>query len=136
MSFQPLKEGTISSALFGAADPSKFVDVSRDDVSKNMYKRHIHGSSEKKVNIGYTLIIIVISAIIFVTAVSIYDVFRSLITNYFAEMSLKDPNAQNKKEEIERTIIANKDSLKANFWFSLFCIFTGSILIYILIKFI
>lgn len=136
MSFRPLQEGSVSSALLGAADPTKFIDSSRTDVSKTLFEREIHSPEEKPTNIRYTLIIIIISAIIFVTVISIYDVFRSVITNYFARQALNDPHSYNKKEEIESTIVANQDALKANFWFSLFCISTGIILIYILLKFI
>lgn len=136
MSFRPLQEGSISSALLGAADPAKFVDVAREDIDKSLFDREIHSPEEKQSNIRYTLIIIVISAIIFVTVISIYDVFRSIITNYFARQALTDPSSHNKKEEIESTIVANQDALRSNIVFSIFCIITGVILIYILLKFI
>ena len=122
--------------MLGAADPAKFVDTSRKDVDKSLFKNEIHGSVEKKVSIHYTLIIILISAIIFVTVISIYDVFRNIINNYFAKLALIDPQANNRKEEIQRTIIANEDAFKSSVVFSLFCIITGLIIIWILVKFI
>jgi hypothetical protein len=132
MSFQPLKEGNISTSLLGTADPGKFVDASRED----LFDRRINSPEDKLSNIRRTLIIIIISAIIFVTVISIYDVIKLLITNYFARQALVDPKSQNKREDIERTIISNQDSLKSSIWFSLFCLITGIILIWILIKFL
>ena len=134
MSYQPLQEGTISTALFGIADPAKFTDPIRLDVDQSLFKREIHSPEEKQNSIKYTIIIVFISAIIFVTVIAIYDVFKSLITNYFARDALQDPNSHNKREDIERTIISNQDALKSNFWFALFCIITAIILISILIK--
>ena len=135
MSFRPLNEGS-STALLGTADPSKFLDTYRDDIDKSYYERRLHGSEEKQNNIKYTLIIIVISAIIFVTVIAIYDIFRSLITNYFAQIALVDPNSHNSEEDIENTIIANDQSFWATFVFAIFCIVVAIILIYILVQFI
>jgi len=136
MAFQPLKEGSLSSALFGTADPSKFVDVARKDVDKNYYEKKIHATQDKGTHIQYTIIIIIISAIIFVTVISIYDIFRSLITNFFAKEALTNPKSQNTQIEIERTLISNQDALYANIWFALFCLLSAIILIWILIQFI
>jgi hypothetical protein len=133
MSFRPLQQNNISTALLGTADPTKFVDVYRKDVDRSLFEREIHGSREQKASIKYTLIIIVISAIIFVTVIAIYDVFRNIIIDYFAKMALEDPRSHNRKQEIESTIIANNDAFKASIAFSLFCIITAIILVYILI---
>jgi hypothetical protein len=126
MSFQPLKEGSLSTSLFGFSDVSKFSDISREE---NLFDKRIHGLQEKQSKISYTLIIIIVSAIIFVTIVSIYEVIRTVIKNYYAKIALTDPMSNNKQ-----TIVSNYDALKANFYFSLFCVVTGIVLIWILLK--
>lgn len=133
MSFQPLKEGSLSQSLLGVIDSTKFTDASREE---NLFDRKIHGSQDKQNKISYTLIIVIVSAIIFITIISIYDVIRTIINNYFAKIALTDPLSNNKKEDIERTVISNYDELKSRFFFSLFCIITGIILIWLLLKFL
>lgn len=134
MAFQPLKSGTVNSALFGAIEPSKFINIDKYD--KTLYDEHVHPIEEKKSGVRYTIIIIIISAIIFVTIISIYDVFRSLIKNYYAKMALNNPQSDNNIEDINRTIIANRDELIAYTTFSILCIITSIIIIYIIVKFV
>ena len=128
MTFQPLKEGSLSTSLLGISDVGKFTDVSRSDDS---YQGGTYNPRNR--DLKYTLIIIVISAIIFVTIVSIYDVIRTIIKNYYAKIALTDPMSNNKQEDIDRTIISNYDALKSNFFFALFCLVTGIILIWIVL---
>jgi len=128
MSFQPLSEG-LSSSLLGVADPVKFVDPVR-------YEGRIHAPFPSEPTIKYTLLIIIISAIIFVTALSVYDVVRNLINNYFAKQALLNPVSNNTKEDIDRTLIANRGGLISSSIFSVFCIILAIILIPILISLI
>lgn len=136
MSFRPITSQTTGEALLGIADPTKFVDVYRNDVGRSIYEKRIHGNGDKTQNIKYTIIIIIVSAIIFVTIVSIYDIFRNLINNYYAQITLEEPNSGNSETEIKSTLIANKYSLISSLFFAIFCIITSIILIYLLIKFI
>jgi hypothetical protein len=136
MFFRPLKFESDKSALLGAADAIKFVDVYRDDIDRSLYEKRIHSPEEKRASMKYTIIVIIISAIIFVTIISIYDIFRNIISNHYAEIALEDPNADNKSHDIKSTLIANRNALTSSIMFSLFCIITGTITIYILIKFI
>lgn len=131
MSFQPLKEESLSPALLGISNQETFTDVSRNDDS---YEGGTYNPRSR--DLKYTIIVIFISAIIFVTIVSIYDVIRTIIKNYYAKIALEDPISNNKQEDIDRTIVSNYDALKSSFFFSLFCLVTGIILIYFLIKFL
>lgn len=136
MSFTPLAPG-INNALLGAADPGKFIDPYRSDVKsfseRDLEDRRIHDTRSRLQPITYTLIIIIISAIIFVTVIAIYDVFRNLISNHYASIALNDPDSDNTPEDIERTQIANQQALVASIIFAIFCIITAIILIFILI---
>lgn len=141
MSFHPIQQG-FSSSLLGIADPVKFVDPSRIDTSlldkdstadKSLTDRRIHAGRDKTQTIRYTLIIIVISAIIFVTVIAIYDVLRIVITNFYAKAALTDPKAQVTPTDLTRTLIANYESFLATLVFALIAIFLALILIPILI---
>ncbi len=98
------------------------------------YSRHIHGPTES--NNKRTILIVIISAIIFVTMISIYDIFRNIITNYYAREALENPNSHNSEEDIERALIANKENLNASIVFSIFCIVMAIILIVIIYNFL
>lgn len=149
MSFTPISSG-LSTALSGAIEPTKFLDITRSDIRSDsgdkiiirnenvrsdvLENRHIHGPSERKEDkIRYTIIIVMISAIIFVTTVSIYDVIRNALNTYYANLALTDPNSHNTNEDIERTKIANQNQLWSSMVFSAICIFSAIILILILI---
>ena len=131
MTFQPLKEGSLSTSLLGIVDQSKFTDISRNDDS---YQGATHNPQSR--DLKYTILVIVISAVIFVTIVSIYEVIRTIIKNYYAKIALTDPMSNNKQKDIDRTIISNYDALKSSFFFALFCLVTGIILIWILLPLI
>ena len=70
----------------------------------------------------YTILIIIISAIIFVTVVAAYDVIKTIIANYYAREALINPKSHNSKNDINRTIIANQNALIAAIVFSLVCV--------------
>lgn len=114
MSFRPLQGGSTSEALLGTADPVNVLDFNQENVDSSLFEEETHSPELKKSNIRYTIILVIITAIVFVTIIAIYDVFRSLINSY----------------------VANNDVLKTNFWFALFCVVTGIILIWILLKLI
>ena len=141
MSFRPIQQG-FSSSLLGVADPTIFVTPLRPDTGvlgkdftgdKSLEDRRIHGGRDKTQTIRYTLIIIVISAIIFVTVIAIYDVLRIIITNFYAKAALTDPKAQVTPTDLTRTLIANYESFLATLVFALIAIFLALILIPILI---
>jgi hypothetical protein len=67
---------------------------------------------------NYTIVLIIISAIIFVTVVAIYDLIRTAIDNYFANQALIDPNSHNTPDEIEAAQIANQNVFVASVVFA------------------
>lgn len=141
MSFTPLKEG-FSSSLLGIADPGKFIDPMRLESDsfgsegrrdQSLTERRIHASKDSRTTLRYTIIIIIISAIIFVTVIAIYDVIRTIITNFYAEAALKDPKAQVSDTDRIRTEIANYNALLATIVFAIITICIALIIIPILI---
>lgn len=138
MSFTPLTGG-ISTALSGAVEPGKFFDVRNEDVrndirSEDLYAKHIHNRDQSSTkNITKTIIVIIISAIIFVTVISLYDILRNGLNNYYANIALHDPNSHNTPEDIERTEIANQNQLWSSIIFSLICVASAVIIIIILV---
>lgn len=111
VSFRPLS-GNLSSSLLGVADPAKFTDPLRSDVrgAVRVPKRFPDVSNTSE-TIKYTVIIIIVSAIIFVTAIAVYDVIKTALSNTFAKQALTNPKSHNKPRDIRRTEIANKAAL-------------------------
>lgn len=130
----PISNG-LSTALSGVVEPSKFIDF-RDLSSRDLYERRMHGPSNKdKKNdtLKYSIIIVIISAILFVAVISIFDVVRAYFNKIYAKISLNDPNSNNKEEDIVRTTIAINNQFWSTLTFCGFCIVTAVILVTIAI---
>lgn len=121
MAFQPTLSG-FNSSLYGMADPARFFDSNRLESRNDLYEQKIHSNENNSRSIIYTLIIIIISAIIFVTIISLFDVIRGYITNYYANQALIDPISQNTPIDITRTNLANQENQTANITFFIVCI--------------
>ena len=70
-------ESINNSSLFGVSETGKFDAYT----SRTMFERNIHGpsSKDKAVNITNTVLIIILSAIVFISLVAIADVIRNVI---------------------------------------------------------
>lgn len=68
------------------------------------------------------MVVVFITIIIFVTVISAYDIIREKITNIYAKQALRDKRSGNKKEDLERTIIANEKAYDATVTFGIFSI--------------
>ena len=129
-SFTPISGG-LSSALSGTVEPTKF--LIKDRTFGDRSEKRIHGSTD---NTSYTILIVIISAILFVTVVAIYDVLRNVINIYYANLALTDPNSHNTPEDIERTTIANQNSLWSSMLFAAICIISAIVIIFIIVQFL
>jgi len=83
-----------------------------------------------------TILIIIMSAIIFITLVALYDVFRNYINNQYSKKALINPQSHNTNEEIEKALISNQENLNASITFAVFCIIVAVILIMIIYNFL
>lgn len=128
MYFTPLRGG-FKQSLIGVATPGRFVDVTDQD--NRLYPKRRPGTDNSN-----AIILVIITAILFVTIISIYDVIRNIINNHYASKALRDPLAHNDPQDIESTLIGNKEGLIASIVFAVLCLITGGILIYILLKYI
>ena len=134
-SFAPLN-GNLSSSLLGvgAVDPV-FRSIPRP--SEYLWERRVHEGGMPGVSgLAHALILIMISAIIFVTIIAMYDVAKVALSNAFAKEALKDPKSHNKRISIERTVVANAGALNASFTFAASCLVSTIIFIPILISLI
>ena len=136
MSFHPLHVGT-ATALLGVADPGKFVDVSRIE-STPLSERGISAPrTSSRSTFVYTIVIVIISAIIFVAMISIYDIFRNSINNVYARKALINPDSGNRPQDISATLIANRNALISSGIFCLICIMIAIVsipLLYLIIR--
>ena len=137
MSFIPASEG-INTPLVGVAGQYRILN-------ENIYARNV-GIRSKTPKIGdkrayssrpiesshnnmHLLLIIIITVIIFVTAVALFDVLRGILNYYYSNIALNDPNSNNKPEEIQRTEIADYYSLLSTIVFALISIFISILLL-------
>ena len=125
MSFHPISFNT-GTALLGTA----VSDPTRSDITQSLYPRGIHGAPVRGPSLTYTLIIIVVSAIIFVTIVSIYDVIRNGVYVLNARASLQDSDTP---ANIERTLSGNQAVFTSSVMFAVICLVTAGIFIPLLI---
>src|SRR5438105_15887759 len=98
---------------------------------KALYQRKIgiESRSSNSPSLKYTLILIIISAIIFVTIVSLYDVLRNFISKTYATATLNDPISHNLPEQIEATLLANNNAFYASLTFAGTCLLLAIVLI-------
>jgi hypothetical protein len=125
MAFHTLSPGT-GQALLGASQGVQFDDDS-------LFDRRISGPRQTVRSTKGTLIIVIISAIIFVTIVAIYDVIRNSINNYYAKIALTNTQAQNTTQYINSNLIANTQALISSIVFAIVCIITAIIFIPVLV---
>lgn len=131
MSFHPVNAG-FSRSLLGNSNTIYNAD------QDTLIDRDIHGVRENNSkNRGLsTLIIVILSAMIFVTIIAIFDVFKNAINNYYAARALKNPKAGNSQQDINSTLIANTEGLTASVIFAILCIVLTLIAIYFLYSYI
>jgi hypothetical protein len=108
---------------------------------QTLYKRESGSSgdpdyeSSKNSTTKNNLLLIVMSAIISVAIISVYDVFRNAINNYYAEAALRDPKSNNTQSDIDSAVIDNQKGLIASVVFGIFCVIVAIILVVILVQF-
>lgn len=126
MSFQPIQPG-FSESLIGTVEPVKLVEAQtdRDSLIEAKVSKGARGTRDYI----YTIALIFISAFIFVAVVAIYDVFRSIINNYYADRALRDPQAHIPEEDLVRTEIANQQRLDSNIFFAVFAVITAIVFV-------
>lgn len=120
-------------SLLGTAVPIRFADTFRldlrEDYGKPLEQRRIHGPKSDKNTILYTIIIIIISAIIFVTVVALYDVINSIITSYFSNKAYNNPKSNISRQDIIQNNINNNEYKRSSSVFALLCLISAIILI-------
>ena len=84
MSFQPITPG-FGQSLLGIA--SNDLLIGRQP-SRDVYSKRLTGPKNSNIILN-----VIITAIIFVSIVSVYDILRSSINNYYAKRALIDPRA-------------------------------------------
>lgn len=128
MSYLPLQAGFNQSLLGVGASPNTF-DLDLRDTDQ-LYGK-LHGSSKKN-----TIVVIIVSALIFITVISLFDVIRNIIHNKYAKLALTNPKTKLKKTDITNTLIANHEGLIASISFSAFCVIVTAITLYLISIFI
>lgn len=133
MAFAPL-QGDFSSSLLGVGSvgPIRYDETIREADPEKYFERGLHGSarSDKETQqFVNSIILIIISAFIFITIVSIFDVARVSFNNYFANFLYVDLTP---REVFDKKNL-NELNLESTIVFSIFCMFAALIMISVLI---
>lgn len=100
---------------------------------RQLFERNIYDdASQTKASI-HTVILVMISAIVFVVVIAMYDVVRNYIKDYYAKIELEDHRGELPTKDIVEAELANRENLQSSLVFALFCLVTGVILIPLLI---
>lgn len=136
MSFLPL-EGNLSESLLGIGTTRPILRSPRyinRSLSSRLNPEEVEGTHGESIN--KLILTVIISAIIFVTFVALYDVLKNYINNHYARIALEDPRAENSEHDIIKTEIANQESLISSMVFAGVCIVIAVISLYFIIKYI
>ena len=125
MSYLPVSYGFNQSLLGVGSTPNTFNLTLKDSDS---YTR-LHGGSNKN-----TIVVIVVSALLFITIISIFDILRNVLHNKYAKIALNQSKIS--KKDKNNTLIANYQGLIASVNFSVICIIVTVITLYIISIFI
>jgi hypothetical protein len=128
-SFVPLNGG-FSQSLLGAGTTTTLIDTAKFN-EKGLEELHPQESGVSK-----SILLVIISAIIFVTVVSFYDVLRTFINTIFAKIALEDPNAHNTQQDIDSTEIANKEAILASITFFSLCLILAVLIVGVIYKYL
>jgi hypothetical protein len=116
MSFIPigLPESLLGSALITTDVYGRLFANSKAS-PKNFYKKPDDSSTRS----SHTILMIIMSAMIFVAMISTYDVIRNAVNMMYAKMSLEDPRSENSEHDITRTLIVNHNAFISSI---IFCV--------------
>lgn len=114
----------LGESKFGIEEAVRFEGSGRIDKPKREREAHTYSKD---------IVLIIISAVVFVTVVAVYSVFSTIITNYWSE---KAARKFSDKKELAKLRLNNKNSLYANLIFAVFAILLGIILVPYLLSYI
>ena len=105
--------------------------VTRDPVT---YEERVsdlkHSVSRITIN---TVLTVIVSALVLVAVLSIYDVIKAWLNRHYIEIALDNPKANYSKEEIERTLIENTENLRSVSIFALITVISAIVIIGLII---
>lgn len=112
-------------SLSGIVDPIRYIET--DDYVENK----IVDESKKLTN---SVILIFISATIFVTVISVFDIIRNAIRMYFSDRTINNGDSNYSEEFIVREKVIIRNEFYAHLTFSLITCLLAIIIVYCLIK--
>jgi len=127
-------------SFVGIADTPRIMDT---NLSDTIFPRYIHGSSKPSNKVIYTILTILVSAIIFIAVVSVYDMIRAIINGHFRRRATLETTAVETDNVLEpQTLsrskarigllieeITERNTLKAVTIFTLFCVATALVFV-------
>lgn len=139
MSLQPTSSSGYKNSLLGQDYLYNFKNIPLRN--QTLYRRNISADNTDDDNNPKTIpsnrsiiILSIVGAILFILVVSLFDIVRNWINNYYAEKALRDSASNVSTDDINSTIIANYQSLIASIVFAIFCVIVGVVSVYFLLR--
>jgi len=133
MSF-PTATGNLSETLFGGTEMSKFEQSLEEESTSKYYSKRLN-RRDYSYDLYRTVLIVVITAMIFIIIVAFFDVIRNIITSYYISKSIRDPEVDNPPEYIKKTEISDKNAIISSLVFAIIVTVIGLIIIYFLVTY-
>lgn len=100
---------------------------------RQLFERNMYDDAGQSRASIHTVILVMISAILFVTIIAMYDVVRNFIKDYYAKTELEVHRNELPTEDIIEAELANRENLQSSIVFALFSLITALIFIPLLI---
>ena len=124
MSFVGLPSLAPGSAILGAGLDYRPAD-------EKLFERRMHGTDT---DLAHTVIIIIVSALLFVTVIALFDLIKAFITYYYLAGESEDKELKYKDYEKKRIRKSAGDSLRSSAYFAALCIVITIILVPLLLS--
>jgi len=127
----------LGSSLFGvAADPLRLTDPLSDPGGARDIHPYADETSSARESGLYTLGVVALSAVVFVTIIALYDLAKTSISLVFATRALADDASPRSPAETVELRKVNHAAWTSSAVFSVFCVVTAAVLVPLLLGFI
>ena len=79
-------------------------------------------------------LIIIMTAIIFITILALFELISSIVNNYYTHRAFADPRSQHSRKEVINTLIESRETINANMMYVLICAISLFLFIFIFYK--
>lgn len=102
MSFESLLETALSGSTITSTMDNNLQTISKKSKSPRIF-------------------VVIITALIFVTVLALFELIRSIINHYCRQRTFTNPRSQHSRKEVINTLIESRETINANMMYTLVC---------------